>query len=349
MPDPWPGVPTARNFTVTVREALARRAIAAGATLSAAAGCETAASGWGQPASVCNKTSYDQGAITAAARGADVVIVCVGTSKLVEAEGIDRTDLSLPGAQEQLLGDATAAAAPGAKVVLVLFNAGGVDVSWAAGSDAVGAIVGAGFPGQTAGTAVVDVLFGAVSPAGRLAVTWPKRLDQVPAMGDYAMVGSTFRYSQPDPLFPFGYGLSYTTFEYSGLSLTPAAPRPCDAVTVRATVANTGTVDADEVVLVFVEWEKAPHPTPDRALAAFARVRVAAGKSHALELELPPARLAVLAVPGVGNASSTWLAAAASMRVYVGGQQPGMAVRAPSNVLSAAFEVAGKGVPLSAC
>ena len=114
-------------------------------------------------------------------------------------------------------------------------------------------------------------------------------------------------------------------------------------------MANTGTVDADEVVLVFVEWEKAPHPTPDRALAAFARVRVAAGKSHALELELPPARLAVLAVPGVGNASSTWLAAAASMRVYVGGQQPGMAVRAPSNVLSAAFEVAGKGVPLSAC
>ena len=144
--------------------------------------------------------------------------------------------------------------------------------------------------------------------------------------------------------------MSYTSFEYSGLSVTPSAPKPCDTVTVRATVANTGAVDADEVVLVFVEWAEAPHPTPDRSLAAFARVHVKAGASQAVELEkLAPARLAVLAVPGLGNASSTWLATAASVKVYVGGQQPGMAVKAPSNVLSAEIKVAGKEVPLSAC
>ena len=107
--------------------------------------------------------------------------------------------------------------------------------------------------------------------------------------------------------------------------------------------------DADEVVLVFVEWSEAPHPTPDRSLAAFARVHVKAGASQAVELELAPARLAVLAVPGLGNASSTWLATAATVKVYVGGQQPGMAVKAPSNVLSAEIEVEGKEVALSAC
>ena len=348
--NPWPNTPTARNFTVTVREALAKRAAAAGATLSAAVGCEThAPKGWGGPPNVCNVTSYDKASVTAAASGADVVVVCVGTSKFVEAEGTDRVDLALPGAQEQLLRDATAAAAKGASVVVVLFNAGGVDVSWAVGSDSVGAIVAAGFPGQTTGTAVADVLFGDVSPAGKLAVTWPKSLDQVPAIGDYALAGSTFRYSQADPLFPFGFGLSYTSFEYSGLSVTPSAPKPCDTVTVRATVANTGAVDADEVVLVFVEWAEAPHPTPDRSLAAFARVHVKAGASQAVELELAPARLAVLAVPGLGNASSTWLATAASVKVYVGGQQPGMAVKAPSNVLSAEIKVAGEEVPLTAC
>ena len=100
---------------------------------------------------------------------------------------------------------------------------------------------------------------------------------------------------------------------------------------------------------MFVEWVEALHPTPDRSLAAFTRVHVKAGASQAVELELAPARLAVLAVPGLGNASSTWLATAASVKVYVGGQQPGMAVKAPSNVLSAEVEVAGKEVPLREC
>jgi beta-glucosidase len=275
--------------------------------------------------------------------------VCVGTSMLVEAEGIDRVDLALPGAQGQLLQDAAEAAGPGGSLIVVLFNAGGLDVAWAAGSDQVGAMLAAGFPGQTTGTAVADLLFGDVAPAGRLAVTWPKSLEQVGQIGDYHMPGKTFRYAQVDPLYPFGFGLSYTTFEYSGLTIEPSAPRPCETVTVRVTVSNTGHVPADEVVLAFVEWSHAPHPTPNRSLAAFTRVHLAAGSSQAVELVMDPARLAVLAIPGLHGASSTWMAASVSMRIFVGGQQPNMAVRAPSNVLSASFQVAGADVPLSTC
>ena len=114
-------------------------------------------------------------------------------------------------------------------------------------------------------------------------------------------------------------------------------------------VSNTGSVDSDEVVMAFVEWEKAPHPTPSRTLVAFTRVHVAAGEAVSVTLKVPPERLAVLAVPGIGHAASTWWASEVSVRVHVGGQQPGMAVRAPSNVLDGTVAVVGKAVPLSEC
>ena len=345
LPSPWTG-PTARDLTVTMEDAMKKRVDTMGGTLLVEPGCDTSGCA---AAGVCNASTYDPAAITAAVESADVVVVCLGTSLLVEAEGIDRPDLSLPGAQEKLLRQAASALPPTSTLVVLLFNAGGVDVSWAVESDSVHAIVAAGFPGQATGDAVVDTLFGDVVPAGRLAVTWPKSLAQVPAITNYAMSGSTYRYLQPDPLFPFGYGLSYTTFAYSDIAVAPQAPTPCEPLSLHVTVRNTGKVDADEVVMAFVEWTRSPQPTPDRALAAFARVHVRAGEARKVTLELPPAQLAVLAVPGVGNATSTWMASAVSMRLSVGGQQPGMAVHVPSNVLQMDVDVVGKAVPLKEC
>ena len=348
-PGPWADQPTARNLTVTITDALSRRAKAAGARLKVAGGCSNACAFDGKP-NVCVASSYDKESVTRAASGADVAVVCLGVSTLVEAEGIDRADISLPGAQDKLLRDTVeAVTASGGTVVVVLFNAGGVDVSFANDENAVGAILAAGYPGQTAGTAVVDTLFGDVAPSGRLAVTWPRSLAQVPGIGNYDMAGSTYRYGQPDPLYPFGYGLSYTSFHYSGLSTSPAAPRTCEIVHVAVTVSNTGVVDADEVILAFAEYSDAPQPTPNRTLVAFSRVHVAAGKDAVVHLEISPARLAVLHVPGMDDAPSTWMADPVKVNLWVGGQQPGMKVKAPSNVLSKTISVTGTPQALSEC
>jgi beta-glucosidase len=358
-PGPWPEAPTARNLTVTLADALEARAKEIGASLSVARGCTTDCNG-GRGGGVCNRSSYEKAAVARAVRGAAVAIVALGTGSLTEAEGIDRPSLELPGAQDEILADTVAAVGADGLVIVVVFNAGGVNVSWAAGSAEVDAILSAGFPGQAAGAAVVDTLFGAAVPAGRLTVTWPRSLESVVNMSDYSMSGSTpstYRYGQKDPLFPFGYGLSYTEFAYSNVSVTPHTPAPCEAVTVRVSVTNTGAVDSDEVVMAFVEWDETPppgYPTPELTLAAFARVHIPAGQTMEVSLELQPSSLAVLAVPGIGKETSTWMVGASTITAHVGGQLPAKACgprcpRAPSNVLEAPFSVAGATVPLSKC
>src|SRR5438445_13864623 len=166
----------------------------------------------------------------------------------INAEGFsggDRTSLDLPHAQEHLLHELVASGKP---VVLVLMNGSALAVNWA--DQHVPAILEAWYPGQEGGTAVAEALAGDFSPGGKLPLTFYKSVDQIPAFEDYNMHGRTYRYFTGEPLYPFGYGLSYTTFEYSNLSFDTSSVGANDDLTASVEVKNTGSVASDEVVQV---------------------------------------------------------------------------------------------------
>ncbi len=228
------------------------------------------------------------------ARQADVVIAVLGVSshtelrggqaEIVEDEGVDRKHTGLPAMQDKLL---RALAAAGKPVVLLLTGAG-VSVPWA--DTHVPAIMQIWYPGDDGGHAVADVLFGDVSPAGRMPLTIVRQDSDLPAFTDYAMDGRTYRYSGRTPLYPFGYGLSYSRFVYSGLRIEPAKPQRNSPVTVRTRVTNVGQVDADEVVQLYISYPKPPsgERAPIRKLAGFTRVHLRAGESREIVFTLKP-------------------------------------------------------------
>ena len=211
-----------------------------------------------------------------AADSADAVIMVLGLSPQLEGEemsvrvpgfeGGDRVDIGLPAQQRELL---EAVVATGKPVVLVLLNGSALALPWAA--EHVPAIVEAWYPGQAAGTAIAEVLFGDYNPAGRLPVTFYRSVDQLPPFSDYDMDGRTYRYFDGDPLFPFGYGLSYTTFAYRDLAL-PEAVFSGEEVQVSVEVENTGSVPGEEVVQLYVTDVDASAPVPIRSLAGAQRI-----------------------------------------------------------------------------
>jgi beta-glucosidase len=214
--------------------------------------------------------SYEDEALKVA-RQADVVLMFLGLSPRLEGEemrvqvegfsGGDRVRLGIPRVQEALLQRVSALGKP---VVLVLLNGSAVAVNWA--RDHVPAIVELWYPGQAGGTALADVLFGDYNPAGRLPVTFYKSEDQLPPFDDYSMKGRTYRYFEGEPLYPFGDGLSYTTFTYRNLR-APDAARAGSPVQVTVEVENSGKRDGEEVVQLYVK-----HPGVVRELQGFERV-----------------------------------------------------------------------------
>ena len=185
-----------------------------------------------------------------------------------EANG-DRTRIGLPGRQLELLQKLHATGKP---VILVLTGGSPIELEWAA--ENIPGIVMAWYPGEQGGHAVADVLFGKYNPAGRLPVTFIKSLDQLPPFTEYAMTGRTYRFMKDEPLYRFGYGLSYTTFAYSNLELS-ARTIGCDqGVTVYFEVENTGERDGDEVVQLYVSAVDSPHPVPLRQLEGCRRVHL---------------------------------------------------------------------------
>jgi beta-glucosidase len=231
----------------------------------------------------------------AAARAADAVVMVLGLSSRLEGEemplkiegfsGGDRTSLDLPKVQQDLMEKVVAVAA-GKPVVLVLLNGSALAVNWA--DQHVPAIVEAWYPGQAGGKAVADVLFGDVSPAGRLPVTFYESVAQLPPFADYAMEGRTYRYFRGEPLYPFGHGLSYTRFEYSGLTLFPARLGKADRLEVSLEVRNAGTRDGDEVVQLYVRDAAPKSTSPVRQLRGFARVALKAGERRTVRFTLVP-------------------------------------------------------------
>jgi beta-glucosidase len=272
-----------------------------------------------------------------AASQSDLVIMVMGISPRLEGEemsvqipgfsGGDRTDLGLPETQEDLL---KAVQATGKPVVLVLLSGSSIAVNWA--SDNVPAILQAWYPGEEGGTAIADVLFGDYNPGGRLPVTVYESANQLPPFGDYNMAGRTYRYFEGDPLYPFGYGLSYSSFSYRGLTISP--PDSSREREVSVVVSNDGPLEGDEVVQLYVADEQASVPVPIRSLQGFTRVRLAAGESRTVRFKLTPGQLSIF------NNQGQQVVERGTFVVSVGGKQPGFHGKADASttqVLTARF------------
>jgi beta-glucosidase len=226
-------------------------------------------------------------AAVAAARQADAVILVMGISPRLEGEEMcikcrgfdsgDRTSLDLPQVQQQLMEKVCAVGKP---TVLVLTTGSAVSVNWA--DKNVPAILLAWYPGQQGGNAVADVLFGDYNPAGRLPITFYKSVDDLPPFEDYSMAGRTYRYFKGRPLYPFGYGLSYTEFAYDNFEILPSKK----SVITKITVKNIGDRDGQEVVQLYIRPADAARRLPLRALRDFKRVELKAGQEQMVQFNL---------------------------------------------------------------
>ena len=236
------------------------------------------------------KIDYEASALEAAEK-ADVVVAVMGLSPSLEGEempvavegfaGGDRTDIKLPRPQEELLKRVHALGKP---VVLVLLNGSALAVNWA--TEHIPAIVEAWYPGQAGGDALADVLFGDYNPAGRLPVTFYKSVDDLLPFEDYDMAGRTYRYFRGEPLFPFGHGLSYTTFEFDNLRVDPPQVQVGGQVAISADVTNTGDRTGDEVVQLYIHHRDATVPRPIKELKGFKRITLQPGERKTVTFTL---------------------------------------------------------------
>ena len=232
-----------------------------------------------------------------AAEQADAVVLCLGLTAQLEGEempveiagfrGGDRTSIDLPAAQERLLERIVAVGKP---TVLVLMSGSAVAVNWA--QEHVPAIIEAWYGGQAAGSALADVLFGDYNPGGRLPVTFYKSVNDLPPFDDYRMAGRTYRFFKGTPLYPFGYGLSYTTFAYKNLRTSTGTLGASDTVIVRVDVTNTGRRSGDEVAQLYVRHLGSRVERPTEDLRGFRRVTLKPGETRTVEFSLPASSLA---------------------------------------------------------
>ncbi|GAA1709454.1 glycoside hydrolase family 3 protein [Isoptericola hypogeus] len=268
-----------------------------------------------------------------AAAGADAAVVVVGTMPFINGrEAHDRTELDLAAGQQALV-EAVREANPNTVVVLTSSYPQTIgDLQ-----DSVPAILWTTHAGQETGNAVADVLFGDTNPAGRLTQTWPASIDDLPAELDrYDIIdtGQTYLYDEDhDPLYEFGYGLSYTSFRYSHLRVDDRSVRRGDTIRVSVDVTNTGDVDGDEVVQLYTHQRSSRTDQPVRQLRDFERVRVAAGETERVRLEVPVQALRTWDVT-----RSRWVVEASTHDLMVGASSRD--VRERSSV-----HVAGERVP----
>ncbi|MFN8205804.1 MAG: glycoside hydrolase family 3 C-terminal domain-containing protein [Bacteroidales bacterium] len=251
---------------------------------------------------------------------ADVIVYVGGLSPSLEGEemqvpyegfsGGDRTKIGIPELQTTFMKKLQATGKP---VVFVMMTGSALAINWE--NENLPAILLAWYPGQEGGTAIADALFGDYNPAGRLPVTFYKSETQLPEFTDYSMKGKTYRYFEGEPLYPFGYGLSYTSFTYSGLSV-PAEVKAGEDVKVSVVVENTGKMDGDEVVQLYVKHTDATVPVPLQALQGFKRVHLKAGEKKTVEFTLSPRSLSVI------SQQDERVVMPGTVTLFVGGGQP---------------------------
>jgi len=272
----------------------------------------------------------------AAAKNADAVIAVVGITSQLEGEempvsepgflGGDRTSIDLPQQEEDLV---EAVAATGKPLAVVLMNGSALGVNWI--NDHANAVLDAWYPGEEGGAAVAETLSGKNNPAGRLPVTFYKDVTQLPNFEDYGMANRTYRYFNGKPLYSFGYGLSYTTFKYSDLSVPTQAVAAGQPVDAAVTVTNTGKVAGDEVVQVYLKFPPVKG-APLIALRGFERIHLEAGASQKVHFELMGRDL------GMVNEDGSPIIAQGDYTISIGGGQPDAA--AP--VATGTFHIEGQ-------
>jgi beta-glucosidase len=258
----------------------------------------------------------------AAVKDVDVVVAVVGITAELEGEemsseglppgfiGGDRTSLDLPKPEEDLIESVTSAAKP---LIVVLMNGSALSVNWAA--QHANAILEAWYPGEEGGTAVARTLSGVNNPAGRLPVTFYRGVNDLPPFDDYDMKNRTYRYHKGPVLYPFGFGLSYATFRYSGMTLSAKEVRAGDPLRVDVTVENTSHVAGDEVAELYLDFPGQPG-APQVALRGFQRVSLRPGEKEMIHFKLSPRDLSWVDLQG------NRILAGGSFHVYVGSGQP---------------------------
>ena len=281
----------------------------------------------------------------AASLEADATVLVLGLSQRLEGEempikiegfsGGDRTSLDLPKIQEELLEALTSTGKP---VIVVLANGGALSVNRA--QEKAAAVILAGYGGQQGGNAVADVLFGDYNPGGRLPVTYYKSVDQIPAFENYDMKGKTYRFFDQEPLYPFGFGLSYTDFSYSNLVVAEKISTG-ENIEIKVRVTNTGNMEGDEVVQLYLTDEKASTPRPIHQLEGFQRITLKPGESRDVEFILEPRQFSLI------NKNGSRVIEPGYFIVSIGGKQPGFKGYlnpGSTDVLSGRFRLTGKEI-----
>lgn len=254
------------------------------------------------------------------AKASDAIVLCMGISPLLEGEEMkvkvdgfsdgDRLDIQLPAIQTKLMKEIMKLNKP---TVLVLFNGSALAVNWE--NENIPAIIEAWYPGQAGGTALADIIFGDYNPSGRLPLTFYRSIGQIPAFDNYDMKGKTYRYFKGNPLYEFGYGLSYTTFEYK-INSIPQRVSPEETFSVSVEVKNTGKMDGDEVVQLYVSHPESRRECPIRSLAGFKRIHLKSGEHKVVEFQIEPSQLALL------DDDNQWIVEPGKVLLSVGGKQP---------------------------
>ncbi len=251
----------------------------------------------------------------------DVVIMVLGISPRIESEEGqavesdlrgDRIHLNLPEIQEELLKEIHNIGKP---IILILTSGSALSVNFA--KENIPAIIETWYPGEEGGTALVDVIFGDYNPAGRLPVTFYKSINQIPGFRDYSMVGRTYRYFKDEPLFSFGFGLSYTKFKYSNLQISPSKVKIDEKITISADIENIGDRLGDEVVQLYLNKGSISSEAPIRELQSFKRITLKKGERKTVSFILLPEQFSIF------NENGEQIIRPGEIFITVGGCQPG--------------------------
>ena len=277
------------------------------------------------------------------AKKAAVTIMCMGINRSLELEDMfinphpDRTRIELPPHQQKLL---AAVHATGTLIILVLLSGSPIAVPWA--DEHLPAILEAWYPGEEGGTAIAEVIFGDYSPAGRLPITVPKSTADLPPIADLKMKGRTYRYIETEPLYPFGYGLSYTKFKYSNLTLSASEIKAGDGLEVTVDIENIGDRLSDEVVQLYLKDLEASVTVPHHQLQGFKRITLEPGERKTVSFRIASRQMALITNEG------KCVLEPGKFRISVGGCQPDKRSRAIMGnvVLEDTFEVTGNRMEL---
>lgn len=273
------------------------------------------------------------------AKKSNVVIMVLGISPRIEGEQDtapesdlrgDRVHLNLPEMQEILLKEIYATGKP---IILVLTSGSALSVNFA--KEYIPAIIELWYSGEEGGTALAEVIFGNYNPGGRLPVTFYKSVDQLPDFSDYSMEGRTYRYFKDEPLYSFGYGLSYTKFKYSNLQISPSKTKTDENISISVDVENIGNLLGDEVVQLYLTKDSITSDAPIRELQGFKRITLKVEERKSVSFTLKPENLSIFDMDG------KQIVKPGKIGISIGGCQPGFSEDG-NNIVEGNFDVIGE-------